>query len=86
MAAFFQSFAGDIRPHMQDRAYMIDHFNRHTEAVKAAIPPERLLVYEVGEGWNRLCAFLGVPVPDAPYPSENSRAEFVARAAAARPH
>jgi hypothetical protein len=76
---FFGSFIGPLREHLADRAYMTDYFRRHTEAVKAAIAPERLLVYEVGEGWDRLCRFLGVPTPDAPYPSENSREEFVAR-------
>ena len=40
-------------------------------------PPERLLVYEVGSGWEPLCKFLGVPVPAGPHPSENSRAEFI---------
>jgi len=58
---------------------MTEHFRRHTDAVKAAISPERLLIYEVGEGWDRLCKFLGVPVPAEPYPSENSRAEFIGR-------
>jgi hypothetical protein len=85
---FFDSFIGPLRAHIADRAYMTDHFRRHTEAVKAAIAPERLLVYEVGEGWDRLCKFLGVPVPAEPYPSENSTADFQARvraqAAAAR--
>jgi hypothetical protein len=76
---FFASFMGPMREHMHDRAFMTDHFRRHTEAVKAAIAPERLLVYEVGEGWDRLCAFLGVPVPDAPYPSENSTEAFQSR-------
>ncbi|HVN00139.1 MAG TPA: sulfotransferase [Caulobacteraceae bacterium] len=76
---FFESFIGELRGHLDDRAYMTDYFRKHTEAVKAAIPPERLLIYEVGEGWDRLCKFLGVPVPAEPYPSENSRAEFVAR-------
>jgi hypothetical protein len=76
---FFGSFMGPMRAHLDDRAFMTDHFRKHTEAVKAAIAPERLLVYEVGEGWNRLCAFLGVPVPDEPYPSENSTADFQAR-------
>ncbi|HEY1752052.1 MAG TPA: sulfotransferase [Caulobacteraceae bacterium] len=76
---FFASWMGPLQPHLADRAYMTDHFRRHTEAVKAAIPPERLLVYEVGEGWDRLCPFLGVPVPAEPYPSENSRADFIAR-------
>lgn len=80
---FFASFMGPMRDHLADRAFMTDHFRRHTEEVKAAIAPERLLVYEVGEGWDRLCAFLGVPVPPEPYPSENSREEFQARVRAA---
>jgi hypothetical protein len=78
-AAFFASFMGPMREHLGDRAWMTDYFRRHTEEVKAAIAPERLLIYEVGEGWERLCKFLGVPVPDAPYPSENSREEFIGR-------
>lgn len=82
MVAFFASFTGDFRAHIADRAWMTDHFRRHTEAVKAAIPPERLLVYEAGQGWAPLCEFLGVAVPDEPYPSENSTAEFQARLAA----
>jgi hypothetical protein len=47
--------------------------------VVRAIPAERLLVYEVSQGWGPLCEFLGVKVPDAPFPAQNSRAEFVAR-------
>jgi hypothetical protein len=78
-AKFFAGFMGPLRDHLQDRAWMTDHFRRHTEAVKAAIAPERLLIYQVGEGWDRLCAFLGVPVPTEPYPSENSRQEFIGR-------
>ena len=72
----------DVLEKIHDRTFMTDYFRRHTEAVVAAIAPERLLVYEVGEGWNRLCAFLGVEVPEEPYPSENSRVEFAARSAA----
>lgn len=79
LKAFFESFAGDLLAHLHDRAFMTDHFRRHSAEVERTIPKERLLVYEVGEGWDRLCAFLGVPVPDAPYPSENSRAEFIDR-------
>jgi hypothetical protein len=81
---FFAAVMAPLQAHLDDRAWMTDYFRRHTEAVKAAIPPERLLVYEVGEGWDRLCKFLGVPVPAEPYPSENSRAEFVARVQAAQ--
>lgn len=35
------------------------------------IAPDRLLVYRVGEGWDRLCEFLEVPVPDQPFPRIN---------------
>jgi hypothetical protein len=80
MAAFFNSVIGPpLRAHLHDRAFMTDYFRRHNEEVKRTIPPQRLLVYEAGQGWEPLCRFLGVPVPDAPYPSENSRAEFIAR-------
>ena len=82
MSAFFNSFLGDIRPHLHDRGFMTDHFRRHTEEVVNTIPAERLLIYEAGQGWEPLCDFLGVSVPDEPYPSENSRAEFMARMAA----
>jgi hypothetical protein len=81
---FFASFMGPMRAHLHERAFMTEHFRRHTDEVVATIAPERLLIYEVGEGWDRLCAFLGVPVPDAPYPSENSSAEFRARVAASQ--
>ena len=81
---FFTSFAGTLRQHIEDRAWMTDYFRRHDAEVKAAFPPERLLVYEVGSGWAPLCAFLGVPVPSEPYPSENSRATFIARIQAAQ--
>ena len=51
-------------------------FVAHADAVKAEIPASRLLVYEVRDGWGPLCAFLGVPVPDEPFPRTNDRAEF----------
>jgi hypothetical protein len=49
----------------------IASFNQHNEDVKAAVPPERLLVFTVDEGWEPLCEFLGVQVPDEPFPHEN---------------
>ena len=79
MSEFFRAAIGDVRDHLNDRAFMIDYFNRHEAEVKATVPPERLLIYPVGSGWAPLCEWLGVPVPDEPYPSENSRADFAAR-------
>ena len=48
----------------------------HNEAVKAAVPASRLLVYQVKDGWGPLCQFLGVPEPADPFPRTNHRAEF----------
>jgi hypothetical protein len=56
----------------------------HNEAVRAAIPAHQLLVYQVKEGWEPLCAFLDVPVPTDPFPRTNDRAEFWARIAEER--
>jgi len=68
----FDRFDGDIR----DRAYMTDWFRQRNAEVVAALPPERLLVFSPKDGWGPLCAFLGVPVPDGPFPRVNSRDEI----------
>ncbi|MGH8967997.1 MAG: sulfotransferase family protein [Actinomycetes bacterium] len=61
---------------IDDRDHLLSVFDRHVAEVKAAIPDERLLVFDVAEGWEPLCAFLGVPVPDGPFPRSNDRAAF----------
>jgi len=55
-----------------DRERAIAAFNAHNAQVKATVPPEKLLVFEVKDGWEPLCKFLGVPVPDEPFPHENA--------------
>jgi len=69
-------FQDTFRNRFEDRAFAISVFEAHNEAVKREIPAERLLVYEVAAGWGPLCAFLGRPVPDEPFPHVNSRDEF----------
>jgi hypothetical protein len=49
----------------------IKAFVKHNEDVKNFVPEERLLVYSVKDGWEPLCEFLGVPVPDEPFPWVN---------------
>ena len=58
------------------RDALIAAFNAHNQAVIATIPKERLLLFEAKQGWEPLCAFLGVPVPPEDYPRSNSRVEF----------
>ena len=58
------------------REELIKGFHTHNDAVKAAIPSDRLLVYQVKEGWIPLCAFLGLDAPGEDFPRSNSREEF----------
>jgi len=58
---------------------LIDTMLRHNEEVKRTIAPERLLVWSVTEGWEPLCEFLELPVPDVPLPHINDRKEFLNR-------
>jgi hypothetical protein len=71
---------GVFRGRFEDRAFAVEVFKRHTEEVKRVVPPERLLVYEVKEGWGPLCSFLGVPIPEGkPFPHLNDAEEFRSR-------
>jgi hypothetical protein len=61
----------------EDKDYAIGVFLRHNEEVKRYVPAEKLLVYNVKEGWEPLCAFLGVAVPAGrAFPHDNDRASF----------
>lgn len=59
-----------------ERAHAVGFFRRHVEAVIARVPVERLLVYEVRQGWGPLCRFLGIEPPSVPFPHLNDSAEF----------
>jgi hypothetical protein len=70
---------------IDDRAHAIALYEANVAAVRATVPPDRLLVHSLGDGWAPLCAHLGVPVPDVPYPSRNSRQAFAERMRPATP-
>ena len=67
---------GTFGGRFEDRAYAMRVFERHNEAVRRRVPPERLLVFDVREGWAPLCDFLGVEVPDEPFPRLNEAREM----------
>ena len=60
-----------------DRTYAMQRFQEYTEEVRQHVPPEKLLIFEVKEGWEPLCEFLDVPVPDMPFPHVNDREKFL---------
>ena len=67
---------GEFDGRFEDREFAIGVFKRHNEQVRRAVPPERLLVHEVAEGWEPLAGFLGVEPPDEPFPHLNDTASF----------
>ncbi|HEY2637284.1 MAG TPA: sulfotransferase [Solirubrobacteraceae bacterium] len=48
----------------------------YQERVRADVPAEKLLVYELGDGWEPLAEFLGADVPDEPFPHHNDTTFF----------
>jgi len=69
----------DLDGRFEDREYAIETFERHNEEVKQCVPAENLLVYEIREGWGPLCEFLGIEVPDRPFPHFNDSEVFKGR-------
>jgi hypothetical protein len=61
---------------LADRDAAVVAFNLSTQQVHDAIAPERLLVFDVAEGWEPPCRFLNVPVPDTLFPDRNLCADF----------
>src|SRR5918999_1649939 len=59
-----------------DRDHAMNVFEQSNEAVRRHVPPERLLVFDVREGWAPLCDFLGVEAPDGPFPRLNDAREM----------
>ena len=55
---------------------VIGAYRRNNRRVREEIPAGRLLVFEVAQGWDPLCRFLGVPVPASDFPRSNHRDEF----------
>jgi len=70
---------GDYQGRFEDRDFVLDFWHDWVADVKASVPADRLLVFQVTEGWGPLCEFLDVPIPDTPFPRLNDRQAFQER-------
>ena len=62
------------RPEMYlDRDTLLKGYQKHYDTVRSIVPEDRLLEYNVKEGWGPLCKFLNLPIPDVPFPHINDR-------------
>lgn len=82
MTELFRVFLSDVVDDLDDLDDVRAAHDRRLDQVRSAIPPDRLVEWQPGDGWEPLCRALDVPVPDLPFPHENSTADFLARRAA----
>jgi hypothetical protein len=61
-----------------DREGILAAYRANAKAAQALEAEGRALLFRSRDGWAPLCDFLGVEVPDEPYPKTNPRAEFFA--------
>lgn len=71
----FEREHSDLFGTHRDRKSAIAAYERHNAEVRRSVDPSRLLVYDVTQGWNPLCSFLGVGVPTASFPHAHARTE-----------
>ena len=69
-------FGADTRDQVLAKAR--DVYTGHYEAIREKCRRENreLLEYELGEGWEPLAAFFGVPTPVEPFPHVNEKEEM----------
>jgi len=81
MVPLFKVIFRDLFTDIDDRAEALAGYERWLGDVRAEIAPERLVEWQPGDGWGPICRALGMPVPNRPFPHENSTADYVARKA-----
>jgi hypothetical protein len=60
---------------MINKTAAIARYHEHIEEIKATVPPEKLLIFTVDQGWEPLCKFLGAEVPPTAFPNVNDRVQ-----------
>jgi hypothetical protein len=69
-------FTEHFTPDFADREAAIAAYERQCDDVRREVPAARLIEWQTGEGWEPICAALGVPVPSIPFPHENAAGDF----------
>ncbi len=73
---FASFFVRDFLRGSWEKSSVIKCFNEHNARVIAECPKDKLLVFEVGQGWEPICTFLNKPIPAEPFPNVNDTKEF----------
>lgn len=60
----------------KDKDFVISAFKKHNQKVKETFKDKDMLIFDVKNGWKKLCDFLNVPVPNQPFPHLNKKENF----------
>ena len=74
--SYFDAYHGSHDP--KSTYVFRKRYRIHNHRVKSIVPADKLLVYNVKQGWKPLCDFLACEVPTVPFPHENVKAEITA--------
>jgi len=55
---------------------MEDNYEAQIRRVKEIVPEDRLLIWNIKDGWEPLCKFLGKPIPNTPIPHDNKTGDL----------
>lgn len=80
MVPLFRAIFTGLFTDADDPEDVMAGYDRWLEQVRAEVAPDRLVEWQPGDGWEPICRALGAPVPDLPFPHENSTGEYVTRA------
>jgi hypothetical protein len=78
----FRVMFDDVFTDPDESAEVMAGYERRLAQVRAEIGPERLVEWQPADGWEPICRALDVPVPDRPFPHENTTVDFLVRAEA----
>lgn len=62
---------------LSNKQEIIRRFIQRNEEVTSKVPKDNLLIFNAKDGWEPLCSFLNIPVPDKPFPKTNTTDEFL---------
>ncbi|KAJ5901197.1 hypothetical protein N7504_007190 [Penicillium tannophilum] len=78
----YNAFASGTRPGEPDNEDMLmQYYTDYIKTIKATIPEDRRCTIQLdrdGLGWEDICTFLELPVPEQDYPDRNQPARFQA--------
>lgn len=68
-----------IHPIIHDKVASMQLYEEWNRSVIEKAPADRLVIWNVGDGWQPLCNALDLPIPEIPFPHKNTKADFIRR-------